>query len=120
MIAFDHLRNEIRDFNASRISELEMTDDRFDWPDGFDLGSYLDSGFGMIRGNEPVEVVIEFDEYQSRWMRERAPFHSTEHREELPDGRLRIQMTVTALDGVKRFVMQYGSHACACAEGPAR
>ncbi|HLG15903.1 MAG TPA: WYL domain-containing protein [Blastocatellia bacterium] len=29
----------------------------------------------------------------------------------MPETRLRIRMTVTALDGVKRFVMQYGSHA---------
>jgi predicted DNA-binding transcriptional regulator YafY len=29
----------------------------------------------------------------------------------MPDGRLKLKMTVTALDGVKRFVMQYGAHA---------
>jgi predicted DNA-binding transcriptional regulator YafY len=111
LIAFDHLRSEVRDFNASRIRELTVLDERFDWPAGFDLQAYLDSGFGMIRGSQSYQVEIEFDEYQSRWMRERAPFHPTEEREELPGGRLRIRMTVGALDGVKRFVMQYGSHA---------
>jgi predicted DNA-binding transcriptional regulator YafY len=65
----------------------------------------------MFRGGEPVEVEIEFDEYQSRWMRERGPFHPTERRDELPGGRLKLTMQVTALDGVKRFVMQYGAHA---------
>jgi len=110
LIAFDHLRNEVRDFSASRIRELTVTDERFEWPAGFDLGSYLDSGFAMIRGSRPFQIEIEFDEYQSRWMRERAPFHATEQREELADGRLRIRMRVTALDGVKRFVLQYGSH----------
>lgn len=110
VIAFDHLRNEVRDFNASRIRELTVTDEHFEWPTGFDLEAYLDSGFGMFRGSKPIEVEIEFDEYQSRWIRERAPFHPTEEREELADGRLN-RMTVTAFDGVKRFVMQYGSHA---------
>ncbi len=43
-------------------------------------------------------------------MRERGKFHPTEEREELPDGKLRMRMQVTALDGVQRFVMQYGSH----------
>jgi predicted DNA-binding transcriptional regulator YafY len=111
LVAFDHLRGEVRDFHAGRIHELEVSQERFDWPAGFDLAAYLDSGFGMIRGREPVEVEIVFDEYQARWMRERGPLHPTERREELADGELLVRMRVTALDGVKRFVMQYGSHA---------
>jgi predicted DNA-binding transcriptional regulator YafY len=44
-------------------------------------------------------------------MRERGGVHPTERREEMADGGLRIRLRVTALDGVKRFVMQYGAHA---------
>lgn len=111
LIAWDHLRQEPRDFLVSRIRELTVTEEQFDWPQGFDLGDYLNRGFGMIRGREPINVEIIFDEYQSRWMRERSKLHPTEEREELPGGRLRVRMQVTALDGVKRFVMQYGEHA---------
>jgi predicted DNA-binding transcriptional regulator YafY len=64
----------------------------------------------MVRGREPFQVEIVFDEYQARWIRERGPVHATEEREELPCGELLIRMKVTALDGVKWFVMQYGSH----------
>lgn len=111
LIAWDHLRKAPRDFLISRIRELEITEDKFDWPEGFDLNEYLNSGFGMIRGGQFHEVGIVFDEYQARWIRERDKFHPTEEREELPDGRLILRMKVTALDGVKRFVMQYGKHA---------
>jgi predicted DNA-binding transcriptional regulator YafY len=111
LIGFDHLRGEVRDFHVGRIQELVITGERFNWPEGFDIVTYLDSGFGMIRGREPLEVEIIFDEYQARWMRERGTVHPTERREEMPDGGLRIQLRVTALDGVKRFVMQYGAHA---------
>jgi predicted DNA-binding transcriptional regulator YafY len=111
LIAFDHYRGEVRDFNIGRIQEMALLDERFEWPEGFDLAAYLDSGFAMVRGREPFEVEIAFDEYQSRWIRERGPVHPTEEREELPDGGLVIRMRVTALDSVKRFVMQYGSHA---------
>ena len=52
---------------------------------------------------------IEFDEYQLRWLRERSAFHPTEQYEELFDGRLRLRLVVTALAGVKRFVMRYGA-----------
>lgn len=111
LVAWDHLRDAPRDFLVSRIRELIVTEEHFEWPKDFNLDKYLNQGFGMIRGREPINVEIVFDEYQSRWMRERTKFHSTEEREELPDGRLCVRMQVTALDGVKRFVMQYGAHA---------
>ncbi|MBI3654271.1 MAG: WYL domain-containing protein [Acidobacteria bacterium] len=110
LIAFDHRRGEIRDFHVGRIRELEITETAFTWPESFDLQAYLDSGFAMIRGGQPIAVEFIFDEYQARWMRERGKAHKSEEREELPDGRLRMRMQVTALDGVKRFVMQYGAH----------
>ena len=110
LIAWDHGRDKPLDFHCGRIRELQITEDDFAWPIGFVLTEYLDSGFGMIRGQEPIAVELIFDEYQSRWMRERGKFHLTEEREELPDGRLRMRLTVTALDGVRRFVMQYGRH----------
>lgn len=111
LIAWDHLRREVRDFHAGRIRELKVLEEQFEWPAGFELEAYLNSGFGMIRGRQPVEVEIIFDEYQARWMRERGSFHPTEEREELPGGELKVRMQVTALDGVKRFVLQYGRHA---------
>jgi predicted DNA-binding transcriptional regulator YafY len=113
LIAWDHLRQAPRDFLVSRIRELIVTEQHFDWPTGFVLDEYLNSGFGMFRGGQIQEVEIVFDEYQARWIRERSEFHPTEEREELPDGRLILRMKVTALDGVKRFVMQYGAHAAA-------
>lgn len=111
VIAFDHLRGEVRDFHLGRIRELIVLSEQFDWPEGFDLSTYLDSGFGMMRGREPFQVEIVFDEYQARWMRERKNYHPTEQKEELPDGGLLLRMEVGALDSVKRFVMQYGAHA---------
>jgi predicted DNA-binding transcriptional regulator YafY len=110
LIAWDHLRGGLRVFLASRIRELAVTEEHFDSPPGFNLDEYLDSSFGMIVGSEPQQVEIVFDEYQARWIRERSKFHPTEEREEMADGRLKMKMTVTALDGVKRFVMQYGAH----------
>ena len=110
LVGWDHGRKKPLDFHCGRIRELQLLEDKFEWPTGFVLTEYLDSGFGMIRGQEPIEVEIIFDEYQARWMRERGKFHPTEEREELPDGQLRMRMKVTALDGVQRFVMQYGRH----------
>ena len=110
LIAWDHKRGRPRDFLVSRIRKLTVSAETFLWPAGFELEKYLADGFGMIRGERSIPVVLEFDDYQSRWIRERSPFHPTEEREELSGGRLRLRMTVTALDGVKRFILQYGAH----------
>lgn len=111
LIGWDHRRQEVRDFLVSRIRHLEVTEERFAWPEDFDPTRYLNGGFGMIRGNDSIRVEILFSEYLSRWIRELSPIHPTEEREELPDGRLILRMTVTALEGVKRFVLQYGAQA---------
>lgn len=110
LIAFDHLRQEVRDFYLGRIRALELTEEHFTIKENFNLKAYLDKGFFMIRSEKVVEVEMVFDQYQSRWIREQSPLHVSEQREELADGRLKITVQVTALDGIKRFVMQYGSH----------
>lgn len=110
LIAFDHLRQDVRDFYLGRIRDLELTEEHFEARENFDLKAYLDKGFSMIRSEKVVEVEMIFDQYQSRWIREQSPLHVSEQREELADGSLKITVQVTALDGIKRFVMQYGSH----------
>jgi predicted DNA-binding transcriptional regulator YafY len=111
LIGWDHLREGLRVFLAFRIQELIVLEEKFEVPPGFMPTEYLHSSFGMMLGAEPRHVVVVFDEIQSRWIRERSKFHMTEERAELPNGRLQLSMTVTALYGVKRFVLQYGAHA---------
>lgn len=110
LIAFDYNHQEVRDFHLGRIQKLEITNKTFIPRENFDLNAYLNKGFFMIRNNKIVEVELIFDEYQARWIRGQTPLHVTEEREELPNGSLKLKLQVTALDGIKRFIMQYGSH----------
>lgn len=41
VIAFDHLRKDIRSFRLDNIERLQISSSRFDWPKGFDLQEYL-------------------------------------------------------------------------------
>lgn len=110
LIGFDLGKEKILVFHAARIQKLEVLEEKFTYPPDFDLKKYLEDGFLMVRGEKLFNVELIFDEYQSRWIRERAPLHPSEQREELPNKQLKITMQVTALDSIKRFVMQYGSH----------
>ncbi|HID55465.1 TPA: WYL domain-containing protein [Candidatus Poribacteria bacterium] len=110
LIAFCHKRKEVRDFLVSRIRRLKLLPYRFEMEPSFSLNEYLAKGFIAERGKEPVEVVIKFDAYQARWIRERR-WHPSQEIEELPSGELILRLRVGGLEEVKRWVMGYGSHA---------
>jgi predicted DNA-binding transcriptional regulator YafY len=111
-VCWDHGHGDVRDFNAGRFSRIEETGRTFEEPAGWDGDAYLKKGFGMFRGGADVTVEVEFDAFESRYIRERQ-VHPTERRTELGDGRLRVvfETTEKALEQVARWVMQHGEHA---------
>lgn len=111
-VAFDHLRNEVRDFHAGRISRLAETASTFKPPQGWDADKYLRRGFHMTRGGRVTTVELVFDQYQARWIRERRTYHPDEMREELPNGELRLRFPTGngGLEAVARFCLAYAGH----------
>jgi len=57
LIAFDHLREEIRNFRLDRIEEMFVLTERFERPEGFDLQTYLE---GEGRRSDPKQVKLSF------------------------------------------------------------
>lgn len=110
LIAFDHLRQAVRTFHAGRVAWWEVLPDHFERDSGFSVETWMAQAFQMERGEEPVEVVIRFDAYQARYIRERR-WHATQEVEELPDGGLILRFRTGGLAEVKRWVMSYGPHA---------
>ena len=111
-VAFDHLRNEVRDFHAGRITRLVEMSSTFEPPEGWDADKYMRRGFHMTRGGRVTTVELIFDQYQARWMRERRAFHPNERREELPGGELRLSFPTGTggLEAVARFCLAYAGH----------
>lgn len=111
VIAFDHLRKGMRNFAVSRIEQWELLKtQRFTRNPDFSLESYLAQGFLSEHGDAPVEIVVWFDAYQARYIRERQN-HSTQQIEEHDDGTLTLRFRSGALGEVRRWVMSFGNHA---------
>ena len=110
LIAYCHTRREPRDFLTSRIKDCKRLPSTFQVAPNFSLNKYLETGFLAERATAPENIVIKFDEYQARWIRERQ-WHSSQQIEELPSGGLILRLRVGGLGEVKRWVMGYGSHA---------
>jgi predicted DNA-binding transcriptional regulator YafY len=110
VFAFDHLRQEMRNFHIGRMEWWQVLDDKFEWQTGFSPQDWVAHSFQGIHGEKLVEVAIKFDEYQARWIREQRWPESYEI-EELADRELILRFQTGGLDGVMRWVMQYGRHA---------
>ena len=110
LIAYCHTRREPRDFLTSRIKARKSLLSTFQVAPSFSLDAYLETGFLAERATAPDNIVIKFDEYQARWIRERL-WHSSQQIEELPSGGLILRLRVGGLGEVKRWVMGYGPHA---------
>ena len=110
LIGYDHRRHVVRTFHLSRVRKAALQKRAFERRADFDVRAYLREGFSMMRGEKPERVAVRFDPYQARWIAERT-WHPTERRERHTDGSLTLHFELSGLDGVKRWVMSYGSHA---------
>ncbi len=111
VIAFDHLRQQFRNFAVNRIKEWTLLkNERFTPHPDFSAEAYLAQGFLAEHGGAVTEVVIWFDSYQAHYIRER-PWHPTQQIEEHDDGSLTLRLHTGALAEVRRWVMSYGRHA---------
>jgi predicted DNA-binding transcriptional regulator YafY len=110
LVAFCHLRGEVRDFLLARILEAAPTGRFFEVFPDFDAREYISRGFGIEKGERPLNIAIRFDSYQARWIRERL-WHPTQRVEEHQDGSITLHLRTTGLGEIARWVMSYGRHA---------
>lgn len=113
LIAYCHLRASIRLFALDRIGRVAATGERFEVVEGYSLDELLSPALRVETG-PAATVEVWFDSWVARWVRERV-WHESQEMVDLPGGELRLRLTVTAAPGglgeVKRWVLQYGSHA---------
>jgi len=103
LIAWDHLRDGIRNFRIDRIRELYVLTEKFERPEGFDLEEYL-KGEGY-RG-ENRTIVLEFE--KSSWARVRTTVPARLDEEEIRDDVVRITFQFDNLDYLANWLLRYG------------
>jgi predicted DNA-binding transcriptional regulator YafY len=109
LVAFCHLREDVRIFAPGRIQELQETGERFERPADFNLQAYLDQGFKTMRGLGPPQTVrLRFAPAAAIYVREKK-WHPTQKITENPDGGLTLEFRVNHLLEVKRWVMSFGA-----------
>jgi len=109
LIGHCHLRQAVRIFAVERMRSVELDAATFDAPGDFDVEAYLESAWGLIRG-ELVTVVARFAPTVAPYIRERVWHESQQLRDLAGDG---LEMTVRVADTieVRRWLLGFGTEA---------
>lgn len=105
LIAFDHLRSDVRNFRLDSIRSMHVLFETFTPPKGFDLGEFVkESG-----GSEPRKIVIRFDADVYRWARRSIPAEIDDEEESV--GCVRVTFYFENLEYVAQWLIRWGTGA---------
>lgn len=105
LIAFDHLRKDIRNFRLDYIRTMRVLSERFERPREFDLQEHL-----RERGTSPENerFVIRFAPNVYRWARRSVPAEIVEEREG-PDGWVEVTFYFENVEYLSKWLLRYGT-----------
>ncbi len=110
VVAFCHLRQEIRTFSLARMLSVKMLQDTFEIPASFDFHKLTGSHFGVHWSEDEFEVKIKFNKAVAGYLKERK-WHPSQKIEEGSDGSVILSLTVNHLLELKRWILSWGSMA---------
>ncbi len=110
VIAYCHLRKDIRTFSLARIEEALPCQESFTIPADFDFQTMSASHFGVHWSEKETQVRICFSREVAPYIRERT-WHSSQQVSDGEDGSLVLELTVSHLFELKKWLLSWGRHA---------
>jgi len=104
VIAFCHLRHEIRVFRLDRIIEAQALDETFEIPTDFDADEYLNAYWSVTATGEPKTVRLRFRPEVARIARETV-WHHSQVTEPLTDGSAVVTMKLAPTRDLVSFIL---------------
>jgi predicted DNA-binding transcriptional regulator YafY len=111
ILANDLKDNQVKSFALDRLTELEITKNRFQFPKNFNVNEHYKYCFGIIspNGHKPEEVVLSFDPIQGKYIKT-LPLH--ESQEILVDNQdeLLIKLTLFVTHDFFMEILSFGEN----------
>jgi len=109
--AYDHRREEVRDFKVDRIVSVALLDESYEIPATFSMAAYRRGTWGVLRGeaSAPVEIALLFDEEAGRWVPEEGRAEAIAF-EPQAGGHTLARLTAGVTPEFIRWILWYGSH----------
>jgi predicted DNA-binding transcriptional regulator YafY len=103
-VGYCGLREDVRVFRVDRIVDLEVTDDGFEVPDGFEIDDYVEDG-RVFRADATEPVVVRYTGLAAARMQEMGPSDAG------PEGDMTVTYEVADSGWIVRHVLQQGGEA---------
>jgi predicted DNA-binding transcriptional regulator YafY len=110
-VAHHVAKGDIRTYLVDRMRDTECAvSERFELPEGFRVDDYFQGQFGVFRGGTPILVVVDFDARVREFVETRR-IHPSQQLEPLPNGGVRLSMTIGDLTEVTTWILGFGETA---------
>jgi predicted DNA-binding transcriptional regulator YafY len=107
LIAYDHLRKDVRMFAVERIRSITLTDHPYQMPLRFDVEEYVQDALMIMRGRR-IAVELLFSKKVAAWVKDKL-WHSSQETFPMKDGRLRMILKVAGTDELVGWILSFGS-----------
>ncbi len=107
LIAYCHLRKDVRLFAVERIRSITLTDYPYQMPLGFDVEAYVQDALMIMRGRR-IDIELLFSKKVAAWIKDKL-WHSSQETVSLKDGRLRMTLKVADTDELVGWILSFGS-----------
>jgi predicted DNA-binding transcriptional regulator YafY len=101
---------EVRTFNVGRIQTLDLLDERFEIPRGFNLQRYLGNAWHLIPDGPDCNITVWFSPMVARNVAE-VVWHKSQRIAWQPDGSLHFQVRVSGIREISWWILGYGDQA---------
>jgi predicted DNA-binding transcriptional regulator YafY len=107
LIAYCHLRKDVRLFAVERIRSITLTDHPYQMPLGFNVEEYVQDALMIMRGRR-INVELLFSKQVAAWVKDKL-WHSSQQILVMKDGGLRMTLKVADTDELVGWILSFGS-----------
>ena len=106
MTAYSHASKEDRLFLVDCMSRIELTDERFELPQGYAVGERFSQLFGLIE-EAPQDIKLRISADVAHFFRE-SQWHASQHLVPEKDGTLLVTFKAGGLEEMARWILSWG------------
>lgn len=107
LIAYCHLRKEVRLFAVERIRSISLSDHPYQMPLDFKVDEYVRDALGVMRSGRRLEVELLFSKKAAPWVKDKT-WHPSQEIKHLKDGRVRMTLKVADNQELVGWILSFG------------
>jgi predicted DNA-binding transcriptional regulator YafY len=108
VIAYCHVRKEVRTFKMARIERAELTEDAYIIPPDFDAAKFFGSSWRVIVGGAAKRVKLKTVDPEIMRIMEETLWHPSQVLETLKDGSMTMTLKVTPTVDFLAWILGWG------------